>query len=290
MKDNKEQIAPSDYAEVLKQLKEKIQTAQVKAALAVNAELVCLYWEIGNTILSRQNQEGWGKKVIERLARDLKSAFPDMKGFSLSNLYYMRLFAATYPEFEILQQVVGQIPWGHNVILLDKVNNTEKRLWYAQQAIEYGWSRSVLTIQIETKLYERQATSEKISNFGKNLPSSQSDLAQQILKDPYNFDFLSVGKEAHEREIERELVKHITKFLLELGTGFAFVGQQYPLEVGGEDFFIDLLFYHLKLRCYVVIDLLCVRQHNKSCVVIVVMWHKPQLSFLRLRTLNFCTT
>ena len=255
MTEDKEQIVPSCYTELLKQLKEKIQVAQVKAALAVNAELVRLYWEIGNTILNRQNQEGWGTKVVDRLAKDLKTAFPNMSGFSPRNLKYMRKFAETYPDKTIVQQVAAQIPWWHNVILLDKIDNTEKRLWYAQKAIEYGWSRSILTIQIETKLYERQAKNEKISNFSKNLPAPQSDLAQQLLKDPYNFDFLSVGKEAHEREIERGLVKHITKFLLELGAGFAFVGQQYPLEVGGEVFFIDLLFYHLKLRCYVVIEL-----------------------------------
>lgn len=253
--DKNEQIAPSGYVELLSELKEKIRTVQVKAALAVNAELVRLYWDIGNAILSRQSQEGWGARVIERLGRDLKSAFPDMAGFSPRNLGYMKKLAETYPDSEILQQVVAKIPWGHNVILLDKLDTIEKRLWYAQKATEYGWSRSVLTIQIETRLYERQATSDKISNFIQNLPAPQSDLAQQLLKDPYVFDFLSVGKEAHEREIERELVKHITKFLLELGTGFAFVGQQYPLEVGGEDFFIDLMFYHLKLRCYVVIEL-----------------------------------
>lgn len=255
MTSDNEQIAPSGYVELLSQLKEKIRTAQVKAALAVNAELVRLYWDIGNVILQKLESGNWGAKIVERLARDLKSAFPDMKGFSLSNIKYMRQFAETYPDLAISQQAVGLIPWGHNVVLLAKVDSIEKRLWYAQKATEYGWSRSILTIQIETKLYERQTTSDKISNFIQNLPAPQSDLAQQLLKDPYVFDFLSVGKEAHEREIERELVKHITKFLLELGTGFAFVGQQYHLEVGGEDFFIDLMFYHLKLRCYVVIEL-----------------------------------
>lgn len=255
MANKNEQIAPNGYAELLSQLKEKIRTAQVKAALAVNAEMVRLYWEIGNVVLGRLQQEGWGAKVIDRLARDLKAAFPDMSGFSPSNLKYMRRFAEEYPDLLIGQQAADQLPWWHNVILMTKVTNMTERAWYAQKASEYGWSRSVLTIQIETKLYERQATNEKITNFGKNLPAPQSDLAQQLLKDPYIFDFLSVGKEAHEREIERELVSHITKFLLELGTGFAFVGQQYPLEVGGEDFFIDLLFYHLKLRCYVVIEL-----------------------------------
>jgi predicted nuclease of restriction endonuclease-like (RecB) superfamily len=177
-----------------------------------------------------------------------------MKGFSFRNLKYMRQFAETYLN-PIGQQPVAQIPWGHNVILLDKLDSLEKRLWYAQKTIEHGWSRNILTIQIETKLYERQATSEKINNFGQNLPAPQSDLAHQLLKDPYVFDFLSVGQEAQEREIENALVQHITKFLLELGTGFAFVGQQYHLEIGGDDFYIDLLFYHLKLRCYVVIDL-----------------------------------
>lgn len=253
--DKNEQIAPNDYVELLSELKEKIRTAQVKAALAVNAELVRLYWDIGNAILSRQSQEGWGTKVVDRLAKDLKKAFPDMSGFSPRNLKYMRQFADAYPNREIVQVVLAQLTWYHNITLLDKVESSEKRLWYVQKAAQYGWSRNVMVMQIETRLYERQATSDKISNFIQNLPAPQSDLAQQLLKDPYVFDFLSVGKEAHEREIERELVKHITKFLLELGTGFAFVGQQYPLEVGGEDFFIDLMFYHLKLRCYVVIEL-----------------------------------
>lgn len=255
MADNNKLTLANDYAKLLSQLKEKIHTAQIKAALAVNSELVRLYWEIGKTILERQQSENWGAKVIDQLAKDLKSAFPDMSGFSPRNLKYMKQFAATYPDLAIGQQVAAQIPWGHNMVLLDKVDTLEKKLWYTRNTLEHGWSRNILAIQIETKLYERQSTSEKLTNFSQHLPAPQSDLAQQILKDPYVFDFLSVGKEAHEREIENALVQHITKFLLELGTGFAFVGQQYHLEVGGDDFYIDLLFYHLKLRCYVVIDL-----------------------------------
>lgn len=248
-------LSEATYIQLLSELKTKIQTAQIKAAVAVNTELIGLHWDIGNTILQRQSKEGWGTKVIERLSRDLKKAFPEMKGFSPRNLGYMKKLAEIYTDEPILQQVVAKLPWGHNVIVLDKVDTLEKKLWYLQKAAEYGWSRNILGIQIETKLYERQAISEKITNFDQRLPAAQSDLAKQTLKDPYVFDFLSVGKEAHEREIENALVQHITKFLLELGTGFAFIGQQYHLEIGGDDFYIDLLFYHIKLRCFVVIDL-----------------------------------
>jgi predicted nuclease of restriction endonuclease-like (RecB) superfamily len=241
------------YAKLLDELKEKIRSSQIKAALAVNTELICLYWEIGKILLNQQQQEGWGTKVIERLAHDLKTTFPDISGFSPRNLNYMKKLAEIYPDREILQQAAAKIPWGHNMVLIDKLDTLEERLWYAQKTTEHGWSRNILSMQIETKLYHRQG--KTITNFEKRLSSQQSDLARQVLKDPYIFDFLSVGQEAHEREIENALVQHITKFLLELGTGFAFVGQQYHLEVGGDDFFVDLLFYHLKLRCYVVIDL-----------------------------------
>ncbi len=244
---------PQGYAEWLAELKTRIHTAQQRAALAVNRELVLLYWQIGRDILARQAEQGWGAKVIERLAHDLRVAFPEMKGFSRANLMYMRAFAQAWPDAEIVQQAVGQLPWGHNLVLLTRLKQPEQRLAYAQAAIEYGWSRNVLNIHIETRLLER--TGKAVTNFSARLPAPGSDLAQQSLKDPYLFDFLDVGKEADEREIETALVKHITQFLLELGAGFAFVGQQVHLEVGGDDFFIDLLFYHLKLRCYVVVEL-----------------------------------
>lgn len=244
---------PDNYDEFLTTLKNRIRQAQVKAALAVNKELVLLYWQIGKDILQRQEQSGWGAKVIDSLAKDLKTEFPEMKGFSSRNLKYMRSFAEAYPEEPIVQQVVAQIPWGHNVRLLDSVKDQDERLWYVQQTIENGWSRAVLEYQIGSQLYQRQG--KAITNFEQVLPQPQSDLAQQILKSPYNFDFLSLGKEAQERDLERALIAHMRDFLLELGVGFSFVGSQYVLEVGGQEFRIDLLFYHLKLRCFIVIDL-----------------------------------
>ena len=244
---------PDNYDEFLNALKERIRHAQVRAALAVNKELVLLYWQIGRDILKRQEQEGWGAKVIEKLAKDLKVEFPEMKGFSSRNLKYMRAFAESYPEESIVQQVVAQIPWGHNVRILDSVKAYDERLWYIQQTLENGWSRAVLEYQIESKLYQRQG--KAITNFDQSLPKPQSDLAQQILKSPYNFDFLSLGQQAQERDLERALINHMRDFLLELGVGFSFVGSQYPLEISGQEFKIDLLFYHLKLRCFVVIEL-----------------------------------
>lgn len=254
-KENMPDPSPSApaYAALLLNIKQRIQTAQVRAAVAVNQELVRLYWEIGKEILARQKVEGWGAKVIERLAKDLRGEFPQMKGLSRTNLLYMRAFSEAWPEEVIVQQVVGQIPWGHNVRLLDLVKDRDERLWYARAAIEHGWSRNVLVMQIEAGLYRRQG--KAITNFERALPAAQSDLAQQILKDPYNFDFLTLTKDASEREVETGLVAQIQKFLLELGTGFAFVGRQYPLEIAGEDYRLDLLFYHLKLRCFVVIEL-----------------------------------
>ncbi|PSB27548.1 PDDEXK nuclease domain-containing protein [Chlorogloea sp. CCALA 695] len=241
------------YDDFLHDLKERIRNAQVRAVLAVNRELVLLYWQIGRDILTRQQQQGWGAKVIERLSADLRSSFPEMKGFSPRNLKYMRAFAEAYSEESFVQQPVAQIPWGHNLRLLDLVKEPTERLWYAQQTIQYGWSRNILVHQIESGLYRRQG--KATTNFDRTLPQPQSELAQQLLKDPYNFDFLSLGKDALERDLERALIDHIRDFLLELGVGFAFVGSQYHLEVGGQDFYIDLLFYHLRLRCYVVVDL-----------------------------------
>jgi predicted nuclease of restriction endonuclease-like (RecB) superfamily len=241
------------YQDLLARLKNQIRTAQVRAAVAVNQELILLYWGIGKEILDRQATEGWGTKVVDRLARDLRSEFPEMKGLSRTNLLYMRAFAEAWPEASIVQQVVGQIPWGHNLRLLELLKNREERLWYANAATENGWSRNVLVLQIESGLYQRQGKST--TNFQTTLPKPQSDLAQQVIKDPYNFDFLTLTNEAQERDLERGLLAHLRQFLIELGVGFAFVGNQIPLEVGGEDFKIDLLFYHLKLRAFVVIDL-----------------------------------
>jgi predicted nuclease of restriction endonuclease-like (RecB) superfamily len=249
-----DKLSPMDgYDDFLRELKERIRSAQVRAALSVNRELVLLYWQIGREIINRQQQQGWGAKVIERLARDLKAAFPEMKGFSARNLKYMRAFAEAYPDEQIVQQLVALIPWGHNVRILDAVKDITAKLWYVQKTRENGWSRNILVHQIESGLYHRQG--KATTNFENTLPKPQSELAQQLLKDPYNFDFLSLGKEALERDLEKSLIEHIRDFLLELGVGFAFVGSQYHLEVGNQDFYIDLLFYHLHLRCYVVVDL-----------------------------------
>lgn len=244
---------PPGYVEWLTDLKARIASAQQRAALAVNRELVQLYWQLGRDILERQAREGWGAGIVDQVSHDLRAAFPEMKGFSRSNLKYMRAFAEAWPDLAIGQQPVGQLPWGHNLVLLTKLKAPEARLAYARRAIEHGWSRNVLVMHIEQRTLEREG--KAITNFDQQLPKPQSDLARESLKDPYHFDFLSVGAEANEREIESALVTHITRFLLELGAGFAFVGRQVHLEVGGEDFYIDLLFYHLKLRAYVVIEL-----------------------------------
>lgn len=244
---------PDNYIPWLNDLKSRIHTAQQRATLAVNRELILLYWHVGRDIAIRQAEQGWGAKVIDRLAQDLRAAFPEMKGFSRANLMYMRAFSQAWSEAEIVQQPVGQLPWGHNLVLLTKLKDRAQRLAYAQRAIEHGWSRNMLNIHIEQRLLEREG--QAATNFSQRLPSPQSDLARESLKDPYRLDFLGLGKEATERDIESALVQHITQFLLELGAGFAFVGRQVPLEVGGDDFFIDLLFYHLKLRCYVVIEI-----------------------------------
>ncbi|UBF30484.1 PDDEXK nuclease domain-containing protein (plasmid) [Kovacikia minuta CCNUW1] len=247
-------LLPGEYDSFLYGLKERIRNAQVRAALAVNRELVLLYWQLGRDILTRQQQQGWGAKVISQVAKDLQKAFPDMKGFSRTNLLYMRAFAEAYPDEPIVQQLAGQIPWFHNCILLDKVKNPEERLWYIQQTIQHGWSRSVLIQRVESGLYRRQGEAA-LTNFNQTLPQPQSELAQQILRDPYNFDFLSLGNEAQERELEIALIRHIREFLLEMGVGFAFVGSQYPIQVSGKEYRLDLLFYHFRLHCFVVVDL-----------------------------------
>jgi len=291
-------VVPTGYGPLLAELKSRVRAAQVRAALSVNRELIALYWDIGRVILQRQQTEGWGAKVVARLAADLRTEFPEMKGFSRPNLLFMRAFAAAWSETPIVLQPVRQLseagenlrpsvgeksltgaresstpivqqpvglfpattpeplaslPWGHNLVLLTKLKKPAERLWYAQAALRHGWSRAVLTVQIETQAHRRMG--KAVTNFAQTLPPQQSDLAQQVLKDPYTFDFLTLSAEARERELEQGLTEHIQKFLLELGVGFAFVGRQEHLEVGGEDYYLDLLFYHLKLRCFVVLDL-----------------------------------
>ena len=246
-------VVPEGYQALLGDVVEQIRLAQVRAAVSVNQEAVTLYWRIGRGIATRQAAQGWGAQVIDRLAADLRRAFPRMKGFSRRNLHYMRAFAEAYPDESFVQQVVAHLPWGHNVRLLDAVKDSDERAWYARQAIQYGWSRDILLHQVDSGLYRRQGRA--VTNFQGTLPAPQSDLAQQMLKDPYNFDFLDLGPEIRERDLERGLTAHIREFLLELGVGFAFVGSQYHLEVGGQDYYIDLLFYHIRLHCYVAIDL-----------------------------------
>lgn len=247
------EIIPADYAEWLARLKGHVAAAKARAALSVNQELIRLYHRIGSEILARQNQQGWGARVIDRLAADLREAFPEMKGLSSSNLKYMRFFAENCPDLKIGQQPADQLPWFHIVILLTKLSDPALREWYAGRAIQQGWSRPTLEVQIRNQLHRRQGAA--ITNFDSRIPEPHAQLAQQALKDPYLFDFLGLGDEAHEREIEDALVRHITHFLLELGTGFAFVGRQFRLEVEGDEFFIDLLFYHTRLKCYVVVEL-----------------------------------
>ena len=278
---------PDNYPILLKDIKERIQHAQIRAALSANRELIILYWEIGRLIAKRQQKEGWGASVIPQLARDLKNELPEVKGFSERNIGRMIQFYRVYPlifsnlpqpvaklsdsekgqhtnspqavaqipvpEWANLQQLVAQLPWGHNILLIQKVKDINKRHWYMQQTIENGWSRNILALQINSNAYERQG--KAINNFDIRLPSPQSDLAQQTLKDPYIFDFMTIEEPFRERELETGLIHHLEKFLLELGAGFAFVGRQYHLEIGEDDFYIDLLFYHLKLRCYVVVEL-----------------------------------
>ena len=244
---------PNNYAVLLDALRERIRSAQVRAALAVNHELVLLYWQIGREILAQQTAQGWGSKVIDRFSQDLCQAFPEMKGFSSRNLKYMRAFAEAWPDEAFVQEALAQITWYHNIALIEKLDNVSERKWYVRKAIENGWSRNILVHQIESKLHLR--IGEAQTNFARTLPPPQSELAQQILKDPYTFDFLGLGEEAQERDLERALLEHLRAFLLELGLGFAFVGSQYHLEVGGQDYYLDLLFYHFRLRCFVAIDL-----------------------------------
>lgn len=249
------------YREFLNELKEKIRSAQLRAAIAASRELIQLYWDLGKDIVEKQEKEKWGSKVLERVAKDLQNEFPGIEGFSRANIFRMRAFYLAYSNcLTAVRQIQDDplapffnIPWGHNFVLLDKLKSFEERIWYAKKIIEHGWSRSILTIWIENDLYRREG--KAITNFKMTLPAAQSDLAQQTLKDPYVFDFLTLHKEHLEKDLENGLVNHIQKFLIELGQGFAFMGHQYPLTVGGEQFYIDLLFYHVKLRCFIVVEL-----------------------------------
>ncbi|MBI2889232.1 MAG: DUF1016 domain-containing protein [Nitrospirae bacterium] len=244
---------PHGYATVLAEIKQRIQAGRLRTVMAANASMVRLYWDIGRLILERQQREGWGAKIIDRLSADLREAYPDMSGLSPRNLKYMRAFAAAWPDSAIVQRVIAQIPWRTNIALLDKLDDSDTRMWYAEKAIEHGWSQPILCLQIETRLHERQG--KAISNFALALPPAESDMAAQVFKAPYLFDFLGTADPRRERDVEQALVDHIQRFLLELGAGFAFVGRQVHLEVGGTDFYLDLLFYHLKLRRYVVVEL-----------------------------------
>ena len=257
---------PEGYAVFWADVKRRVQMAQVRATLAANEELISLYWDIGRAIHEKQAAQGWGAKIIDQLAMDLRREFPDFQGFSRTNIYRMRAFYVAWREEQAIvpqpvgqlrqqsvPQPVGRLPWGHNVVLLERIANRDERLWYARAALEYGWSRSVLVVQIESRLHKRQGRA--ITNFTATLPAPQSDLAHQALKDPYIFDFLTMDAAARERDLELGLLNHIQKFLVELGVGFALVGRQYRLDVSGEEFFLDLLFYHLRLRCFVVVDL-----------------------------------
>jgi len=282
-----------NYPSIVADLKEKIRSARSQSALTVNKQLLSLYWEIGQTISQQENSEGWGAKVVETLSRDLLAEFPDMRGLSPRNLRYMRDFAVAYPQFQILQapptklpvssseqtgqpilqpavaklevaamlqppvatltSILASLPWAHNVVLLEKVKDTEQRMFYAQKTIEHSWSRDVLVYHIKSNLYKRQG--KALTNFEVTLPKPQSDLARETLKNPYVFDFLSIGEEMQERDVEQALIRHIRKFMLELGKGFAYVGNQYNLNVAGDDYFLDLLFYNYHLHSFVVFEL-----------------------------------
>ena len=248
-----------EYVAFVASIKNRLNSARLRAASAVNTEVLRFYWSLGKDILDMQaSKKHWGTKFVDQLSHDLQAANPEMSGLSKRNLEYMRLLVTVYPiQEEFTQQPAAQLPWSHIQLLLDKFRHDYvQRDWYAKETLKNGWSRSTLSTHIKSELYLRQGIKgEKVSNYQKLLPAPQSDLAHDMLKNPYNFDFLTVSKEAHERDIEKGLISHIRNFLLELGAGFAFVGTQVPLVVDDEEYFIDVLFYHLKLRCYVVIEL-----------------------------------
>ncbi|MBI5363168.1 MAG: DUF1016 domain-containing protein [Planctomycetes bacterium] len=252
-RERRPQGSGGSYARILSDLKGRIARGRLRTVLAANAELVRLYWEIGRVILTRQHTEGWGAQVIDRLARDFGRSFPDMRGLSARNLKYMRAFAAAWPRKSIVQAVLAQLSWYHNLALLEKLDDADQRLWYAREALRNGWSRNVLAVRIATGVKRR--TGQAVTNFRRTLPPAQSDMAADAFKDPYVFDFLGAKELRRERDLEQALIDHIQRFLLELGSGFAFVGRQVPLEVGDQDFQLDLFFYHLQLRCYVVVEL-----------------------------------
>ena len=242
----------AEYLSIIDNIKSEITAAHYRATVHVNADMLLLYYDIGCVI---NEHKSWGNKFIDNLSYDIQIAFPGRKGYSVRNLKYMAKFSATYSDREFVQQVVAQIPWGHNIVLLDKISDIDERKWYIKKSVENGWSRNVLIHQIESNLYQRQVLADKVTNFENRLPSPQSELAIQTMKDPYVFDFIPFREDMLERDIEQELVRDVTKLLLELETGFAFLDNQYHLNVGGDDFYIDLLFYNLNLRCYVVIEL-----------------------------------
>jgi predicted nuclease of restriction endonuclease-like (RecB) superfamily len=249
----KEIIHSKDYMSFLNDIKKDIQSSRVKAALAVNKELIQLYWRLGKNILEKQKELGWGAKVIDQLSQDLKHEFPDIKGLSPTNLKYMRIFAGRISKEEFGPQAVDQIPWGHLRILLDAFSDKTVAFWYIQKTIENGWSRNILSMNIQAQSHLHLGKAN--TNFSDTLPKPTSDLAQQIIKSKYNFEFLGIAEDVHEKVVEKGLIDHIRNFLLEMGTGFSFMGSQYRIRLAGEEFFIDLLMYHVKLKCYVVIEL-----------------------------------
>ncbi len=251
-------VIDSEYRQWIIEVKAKIRSAQMKAAFAITSIVVEFYWDLGKMIAEKQT--AWGTKFLEQFSKDLMTEFPDMKGLSVRNLKYCRQFYQYYtneigqkPDTPFRQQAVAQIPWGHNILIFSKSKSIIEANFYVLQTIQNAWGRETLALQIKSQLFERQG--KAISNFKLTLPEPMSDLAQQILKDPYNFDFVAMDTEMRERNLENQLVTHISKFLLELGKGFAFVGRQYHLEIANQDYYIDLLFYHIKLKCYVVIEL-----------------------------------
>jgi predicted nuclease of restriction endonuclease-like (RecB) superfamily len=253
LKKDKAAVFSVEYDRLFEEIKSNIARSQQRVSIALNRGLVVMYLDIGRRILERQQIHGWGQSVVERLAKDLSKTFPNMKGFSPRNLWDMRRLFESCSNNAILRQAAAEIPWGHNLVLLNTVKDVKERVWYMRKVVEHGWSRAILIHQIESRLYHKKG--QALTNFKQILLPPQSELAHQILKDPYNFDFLTLEENAVERDLEQALIKHIQEFLLELGVGFAFVGRQYRVSIGNEDFYIDLLFYHLKLRCYVVIEL-----------------------------------
>jgi len=246
-----------EYFSFIQDIKQRVQRSQIKAAVSINQELLQLYWDMAARIVEKQKQTSWGDGFLEQLSKDLQGEFPDMKGFSLRNLKYMRQWFLFWSESSIGQQLVAQIPWGHNLVILGKVKDCEEAVFYIQKTIQNNWSRAVLTHQIEGSLFQREG--KAITNFQATLPKPQSDLALQTIKDPYHFDFLAIREKHNEKELEDALVEQVTKFLLELGAGFSFIARQYKLTVNDDDFYIDLLFYHVRLHCYVVVELKAVK-------------------------------